>query len=198
MSIVLYFVTAQGNVTVPVQPVGDTYASGQFDTHTVAVFDIAGQSLTDFADFATKDQLIVIIHKIEVGTDTETLVTEAITGFIIVQGFVCGTFMGFGFREIVAVRFPVGNGEGDESIMAVFLEIDARFRVEKVPVLVYIDVTAGFVVTSFNRIAGRDIRSDTGGTGSCLLHKSYSPICFLCYGNIRSLVVEVLLRSLPT
>ena len=152
MSEILYFVTAQSDVSVPVQPVGDTCASGQFNSHAVAVFDIAGQCFTDFADFAAQDQLVVVVHKIKIGSGAETLVAEAVTGFVVVECFVSRTFVDCGFRKIVAIGFTVGDGERDESIMTAFLEIDTGFRVEEVPVFVDVDFLTGIVVTSFDRV----------------------------------------------
>ena len=63
-----------------------------------------------------------------------------------------GTFVGGGFREVVAVRFAVGYRERDERVVASLLEVNARLGVEEVPVLVDIHVVAGFVVAAFDRV----------------------------------------------
>lgn len=63
-----------------------------------------------------------------------------------------GTFVGGGFREVVAVRFAVGYREGDECVMSSLLDIDAGFRVEKIPVFIDVDVITGFVVATLNGI----------------------------------------------
>ena len=61
-------------------------------------------------------------------------------------------FVSAGFGEVVAVRFAVGYRERDESVVATLLEVNARFGVEEVPVLVDIHVVAGFVVAAFDRV----------------------------------------------
>lgn len=63
---------------------GDAYATCQFDTHAVTVFDVGGQRFADFADLSGQDQLIVVIHIIEVGSYAEALVAEIVAGFVVI------------------------------------------------------------------------------------------------------------------
>ena len=60
------------------------------------------------------------------------------------------TFLGACLREIVTVRFPVSDGERDEGVMAIVMEVYSGFRVEEVPVLTNVQSFPGFVIVSLN------------------------------------------------
>ena len=62
------------------------------------------------------------------------------------------TFFGACLREIVTVRFPVCDGERDECVMAVVMEVYTGFRVEEVPVLMNVQLFLGFVIVSLNGV----------------------------------------------
>ena len=62
------------------------------------------------------------------------------------------TFLGACLREIVTVRFPVSDGERDECVMAIVMEVYSGFRVEEVPVLTNVQSFPGFVIVPFNGI----------------------------------------------
>lgn len=124
----------------------------EFYPHPVAVLYVGSEGFTDFTDLAGQDQLIAVIHEVKVGADAEAGVSETVAGFIIVERLVLWAFVSAGFGEVVAVRFAVGYRERDESVVATLLEVNARFGVEEVPVLVDIHVVAGFVVAAFDRV----------------------------------------------
>ena len=80
----LDFILAEGYVRVPIQPRGDLYTSGKLDTHSVTILYIGSECLADLADLAGQDQLVVVIHEIEIGSNPETVVTKTITGLVII------------------------------------------------------------------------------------------------------------------
>ena len=66
--VVQQFVAADDHISFPSEPIGDAYAGHEFRAHPIRVFDVHRLVGAHVVILAGHDELVVVVHEIEVDT----------------------------------------------------------------------------------------------------------------------------------
>ena len=120
-------VAAQGEGTIPAEPLGELYAKGQLCTHAIRILHVLREVSTGRRILAGKHELIVVIHEIEVESNAPCFVVLPpqsairIAQLIVVESLGLLDIVPTCLGVVLAVGFAVGNGKRAIEQVAVIL-----------------------------------------------------------------------------
>ena len=133
-------IPAECSITFDGEPFRDVDSCCQFNTHSIALLDVCGQLLADVALHSCLNELVVVIHAIQICSCMPVRSRIGVPCFRVEHTF------GFGCRivsvvsKVVALWFAIGDGMRDISPVPALMPTESCFGVQEVVVLVYVEV----------------------------------------------------------
>lgn len=106
---VLDLVGAKGGVGLKSEPAGYIHTGGKLDTGTVGILDVRRKVLTDVADKSGLDELVDIVHKVEVGSSAENRAVVLVAELIVIDVLSLRRRIASVVGEVVALRLTVAH-----------------------------------------------------------------------------------------
>jgi hypothetical protein len=125
-------VLTQRQVSAPAHPLGQAHAAFQLDARPVTVFHIRPDRRADVVELPREDELIVVVHVVEIRPRKPRRAVDAVSGFEVVQGFVARTRRRCRARQLPANRLFVGHRKRRVRALSVFDAVhESGLRIKK-------------------------------------------------------------------